>query len=160
MRSRSPFPRTTSPLGMARRQKSRIADPSDASRIFSWLICESYDDKGNVISYQYKSEDSAGIDLTSAHESNRNDVTRSAKRHPKYLLYGNRTPYFPDLTAAAPVALPADWCFELVFDYGEHDLVAPTSDDTGQPWLCRADPFSTYRSPHLKCAPTAYADAL
>ena len=26
---------------------SRIADPGDRSRIFTWLICESYDDKGN-----------------------------------------------------------------------------------------------------------------
>ena len=34
--------------------ESRIADPADPSRVFSWLICESYDDKGNVISYQYK----------------------------------------------------------------------------------------------------------
>jgi hypothetical protein len=29
--------------------ESRIFDPADATRIFSWLICESYDDKGNVI---------------------------------------------------------------------------------------------------------------
>src|SRR6266508_390947 len=28
--------------------ESRIYDPSDESRIFSWLICQSYDDKGNV----------------------------------------------------------------------------------------------------------------
>ena len=36
--------------------KSRIADPSDPNHIFSWLICESYDDKGNAIYYGYKSE--------------------------------------------------------------------------------------------------------
>src|SRR5262245_3206689 len=36
---------------------SRIADPLDASRIFSWLICESRDDKGNGIRYVYRSED-------------------------------------------------------------------------------------------------------
>src|SRR5713101_9434748 len=34
--------------------ESRIADPADPSRIFSWMICESYDDKGNVVSYRYK----------------------------------------------------------------------------------------------------------
>lgn len=33
---------------------SRIFDPADPSRIFSWLICEGYDDKGNVIVYEYK----------------------------------------------------------------------------------------------------------
>jgi len=37
---------------------SRIADPADDTRIFSWLICESYDDKGNVILYGYKHENS------------------------------------------------------------------------------------------------------
>jgi hypothetical protein len=33
--------------------ESRIADPADPSRVFSWLICESYDDKGNAIRYEY-----------------------------------------------------------------------------------------------------------
>lgn len=126
--------------------ESRIADSADPSRIFSWLICESYDDKGNVVVYRYKAEDSAAVDLTQANERNRSDTTRSAQRYIKHIFYGNRTPYFPDLTAAAPVALPTDWCFQLVFDYGEHDLLAPVPQDTGQPWGCRLDPFSTYRS--------------
>jgi Salmonella virulence plasmid 65kDa B protein len=55
---------------------SRIFDPSDPNpehptRIFSWLICESYDDKGNAIRYEYKSEDSDGILVAQAHERNR-----------------------------------------------------------------------------------------
>ena len=123
--------------------ESRIADPADPSRVFSWLICETYDNKGNVISYAYKPEDSAGVDLSQANERNR---TRSAQRYLKHVRYGNRTPYLPDLTAAGPAALPTDWCFDLVFDYGEHDLLAPIPDDTAQPWICRADPFSSYRS--------------
>jgi len=125
--------------------ESRIADPADPSRVFSWMICESYDDKGNVVNYQYKPEDSVGVDLSQANERNRSDATRSAKRYIKYVFYGNRTPYFPDLTAAAPVQLPTDWYFQLVFDYGEHDLLAPVPQDTGQPWICRLDRFSTYR---------------
>lgn len=125
--------------------ESRIADPSDLSRIFSWLICESYDDKGNVVSYQYKQEDSVGVDLAQANERNRSQTTRDVKQYIKYIFYGNRTPYFPDLTGAGPVALPTDWCFQLVFDYGEHDLLAPLPQDTAQPWDCRPDPFSTYR---------------
>src|SRR5215216_1540901 len=36
--------------------ESRIADPSDPGRVFSWLICESYDDKGNAIIYEYEAE--------------------------------------------------------------------------------------------------------
>ncbi len=126
--------------------ESRIADPADPSRVFSWMICESYDDKGNVASYQYKPENFLGVDLSQANERNRSDTTRSAKRYIKYVFYGNRTPYVPDLTAATPVALPTDWCFQLVFDYGEHDLLDPVPQDTGQPWICRRDPFSTYRS--------------
>src|SRR5262249_6804443 len=34
--------------------ESRAFDPANPSRIFSWLACESYDDKGNVIAYKYK----------------------------------------------------------------------------------------------------------
>jgi RHS repeat-associated protein len=126
--------------------ESRIADPADPARIFSWLICDSYDDKGSVVVYEYKPENSDGVDLTQAHERNRTDRTRSAGRYIQHVLYGNRTPYFPDLTATAPVPLPTDWCFELVFDYGEHDLQNPVPSETGQLWDCRLDPFSTYRS--------------
>jgi hypothetical protein len=125
--------------------ESRVFDPVDSTRIFSWLICESYDDKGNVIAYVYKSEDSAGVNVAQANERNRRDTTRSANRYVKHIFYGNRTPYFPDLTAAAPTSLPGDWCFQLVFDYGEHDLAVPVPQDTGQSWNCRSDPFSTYR---------------
>ncbi|HXB69950.1 MAG TPA: SpvB/TcaC N-terminal domain-containing protein [Candidatus Acidoferrales bacterium] len=134
--------------------ESRIADPADPadpahpSRICSWLICESYDDRGNAIVYHYKREDSKKVDLTQVNERNRSDVTRSANQYLKHVFYGNRTPYFPDLKLPAPVPLPIDkdWCFELVFDYGEHDLKNPVPQDTGALWDCRLDPFSTYRS--------------
>ncbi|MQA29548.1 MAG: hypothetical protein GEU82_06880, partial [Luteitalea sp.] len=33
--------------------ESRIADPDDPQRIFTWLICRSYDDRGNAIEYDY-----------------------------------------------------------------------------------------------------------
>jgi RHS repeat-associated protein len=126
--------------------ESRIADPTDPTSVFTWLICESYDDKGNVIIYQYKPENSDGVDLSQAHERNRSDTSRSANRYLKCVFYGNRTTYFPDLAAGAPAPLPDDWCFELVFDYGEHDENAPVPQETSKPWDCRADPFSTYRS--------------
>ena len=35
--------------------------------------------------------------------------------------------------------------FEVVFDYGEHDLAAPKPDDGGA-WTYRIDPFSNYRA--------------
>src|SRR6266403_1261864 len=126
-------------------ENSRICDPADPSRIFSWLICESYDSKGNAISYVYKPEDSVGVDRTQCHERNRSNKTRSANRYLKHIFYGNRSPYFPDLNGETAVSLPTDWMFELVFDYGEHDLLFPIPQDTAGPWTCRVDPFSTFR---------------
>lgn len=121
--------------------ESRIADPADPSRVFSWLICESYDDKGNAILYQYVPEDSEGIDLSRAHERNRTDESRSANRYLKRTKYGNRTPREPN----EDLAQRSDWLFEVVFDYGEHDPDEPTPNDSGK-WLCRHDPFSSYRA--------------
>jgi len=138
---------------------SRIADPADPSRIFSWLICQSHDDKGNVIAYGYKAEDSAkvfedasGKPQTKAHEHNRTDQSRSAQRYLKRIRYGNQAPYSPELKADASWPEPPDasapdgsnaWHFEVVFDYGEHDADAPTSNDAGT-WPARPDPFSSY----------------
>lgn len=78
---------------------ARIADPTHPDRVFSWLICESYDDKGNAIVYEYKQEDSGGVDSMLAHERNRTDITRSANRHLKRIRYGNRVSQLvqPDL---------------------------------------------------------------
>ena len=77
--------------------ESRIADPDDAGRIFSWLICESYDDKGNLIVYEYKAEDASGVSAAHIHERNRSDAQRATNRYLKRILYGNRQPYLPDL---------------------------------------------------------------
>ena len=123
---------------------SRIADPGDPGRVYSWLISHSHDDKGNVIAYGYKAEDSAGVP-ESTHERHRTGAGRAANRYPKRIRYGNRTPYRTDPAVARIPELPTDWCFELVFDYGEHDEAAPLPEDERRPWPCRADPFSTYR---------------
>ena len=130
-------------------KESRITDPLDESRIFSWLMCESYDDKGNVIAYGYKAEDSEGIDKTQAHERNRTADTRKANRYLKHIRYGNHTPYFPKLTDAAPwpTSPPDDkWYFQVVFDYGEHDVSTPLPQEPGKQWPRRNDPFSSYRA--------------
>jgi hypothetical protein len=72
---------------------SRITDPGDPHRVFTWLICESRDDKGNAILYDYKTEDGVGVDLARAHERNRgarDDQRRAANRYLKSVRYGNR----------------------------------------------------------------------
>lgn len=45
-----------------RSPNSKISDPDDNSRVFKWLLEESYDDKGNVIVYEYKQENQDNID--------------------------------------------------------------------------------------------------
>ncbi|MEO0987420.1 MAG: SpvB/TcaC N-terminal domain-containing protein [Cyanobacteria bacterium J06639_14] len=124
-----------------RTAESRIADPDHPAHIFNWLICESYDDKGNAIRYSYKPEDSEGIDTTQAHEHHRTLERRAANRYLKRIQYGNRTPRQPQ----EDLGQRTDWLFQVVFDFGEHDLAAPTPDE-GMSWSVRNDPFSTYRS--------------
>lgn len=55
-----------------RDNNSRIFDPLDPdpahpTRVFSWFICESNDDKGNAIVYEYATENDAAVDRTLAH---------------------------------------------------------------------------------------------
>lgn len=128
--------------------ETRIADPDDPQRVFSWLVSRQYDDKGNVVVYTYKPEDDAGVDGTAAHERNRAVGITGPQRYLKHIYYGNRTPYLPDLARSSPADLPAksDWMFEIVFDYGEHDRDIPTPNELpAMPWTHRADAFSTHR---------------
>jgi RHS repeat-associated protein len=137
-----------------RTMESRIADPDDPLRIFSWLICESYDDKGNAIIYRYKSEDSANVNRSRVHERNRTELSRSADRYLKRIHYGNRTPRLP----GENLHERTDWMFEVVFDYGEgHLQLFEENHDEGRrfvesaieeqlPWPVRQDPLSSYRA--------------
>ncbi len=136
-----------------RTDESRIADPEDPLRIFSWLICESYDDKGNAILYSYKAEDSSNVDLAKAHERNRTAASRSANRYLKRVHYGNRTPR----QSAENLSERTDWMFEVVFDYGEGHLARLETDIEGRQfvesaiegnrlWPVRQDPISSYRA--------------
>ncbi|WP_049785373.1 SpvB/TcaC N-terminal domain-containing protein [Nitrosomonas sp. Is79A3] len=127
--------------------ESRIVDSTDATRIFSWLICESFDDKGNAIRYEYKKENSEGIDRSTAHESNRQDIHRATNSYLKRIKYGNKTPHQSDENLSERT----DWMFEAVFDYGEHYLETNGDvqvDYTGdqREWDLRLDSFSSYRS--------------
>jgi RHS repeat-associated protein len=136
---------------------SRIFAPAEANqpkREFSWLICQSYDDKGNALVYEYAEENDQNVDLTQVNERNR---ARTSNRYLKRIKYGNKVPRLvqPDLSAM-------DWMFEAVFDYedGHYEEVEPNpllsedeqhqfvlaSTSTGAPWAVRPDAFSSYRS--------------
>ncbi len=121
---------------------SRIADPEDDLRVFKWLLEESYDDKGNVILYEYKQENADNIDPSLPQERNRLAGSAGfANRYLKCIKYGNKTPHKPE-----DMEFPADnWLFEVVFDYGGHDRDNPTVEEV-QKWLCRPDPFSSFRA--------------
>ena len=132
---------------------TRIADPSDPSRIFKWLLAETYDDKGNWTVFQYVPEDSGNPDLTQANEANRTVENRNANRYLKNIFYGNRV---SRLVQSDPAQ--AQWMFQVVLDYGEgHYSENPPDADgnvyaqasaavpVGSTWPARPDPFSTFR---------------
>jgi RHS repeat-associated protein len=123
---------------------SRIFDPSDKTHIFSWSICESYDDKGNAIVYEYQREDDRNVVASQANERNR---SRSANHYLKRIFYGNHQPYPPSLGVNTASPSRGNCYFEVVFDYGEHDKDNPNPlDSVSNHWSVRQDPFSNYRA--------------
>ncbi|WP_216912975.1 SpvB/TcaC N-terminal domain-containing protein [Nocardia noduli] len=143
---------------------SRITDPLDDSRVYSWLICESRDDRGNGIRYLYKTEDGdyrlrpgQTDPLGQVHQHNRglaSDSRRTTNRYLQRVLYGNIRPLL-DAQGRRPRNLSdlpdppsdtdTDWLFEVRFDYGELDEANPMGQ-AEKPWLYRTDAFSSYRS--------------
>ncbi|KAH0566014.1 hypothetical protein GP486_000586 [Trichoglossum hirsutum] len=119
---------------------SRIHDPVRPSRVFSWLLSRSYDDKGSLIRYDYKPEDSEGVDLSQPYERLRSPHSRSVARYLKRIRYSNTKPHH---TVEDHNCL--EFLFEAVLDYGEHDLANPTPREC-RPWKTRKDPFSSHRS--------------
>ena len=147
--------------------ESRIFDPLNPHHIFSWLICETRDDKGNGIVYEYVGENSVDVDLSQVSEANRGEVNsplRTANRYIKHIKYGNKTSLL-DNVGKRPLFLTgnaladAGWMFDVVFDYGDEPYIESLPDaekrvfvqstisaSPGQPWPRRRDPFSAYRS--------------
>lgn len=124
----------------------RIADPVDPTKVFSWRISRSWDDKGNIAVYEYAAEDSAGVDAAAAHEVNRTQATRGVQTYLQTLKYGNLEPWFPDWSSSgSDPALPSDFAFVVVFDYGDHTATPPAVAPDAR-WTLRPDPFSSYRS--------------
>jgi RHS repeat-associated protein len=146
-----------------RTAESRIVDPADPTRIFTWLICQSCDDKGNAIVYSYAAENASKIDVSDVNERNRE---RGANRYLKRIRYGNRASLLTDEGLRPPFVTEAaiekaGWLFEVVFDYddGHYEALdlearfvraasAPElpSDAPQRSWTPRPDPFSSYRA--------------
>jgi RHS repeat-associated protein len=122
--------------------ESRIFDKQDPARIFEWLLHYSYDDKGNCVVYEYKTEDGAGIDPLRVHNRNRiNGNAAFTNTLLKRVRAGNITPY----NNGDALPAPNQFVFETVFDYGEHDANNAPFNEV-QPWTYREDAFSDYRA--------------
>ena len=129
---------------------SRVVDPAhpaDLSRVFEWLPSCSIDDKGNLVHYEWRAEDLAGVEPSLADANRRAGVAPFANRHLKRVRYGNRTPAFADPgDPYRPPAITGEFLFEAVLDYGEHGEVNPGPDpEPGRTWPTRPDAFSSYR---------------
>ena len=120
-----------------RSKEARICDPAFESHIFTWLLETSVDPKGNKIVFRYKAEDLANTHRYGVPP----EKDSTAQKYLSAIQYGN---YISSAGAET-------FAFEIVLDYGEHDLTRldqPGADPYAIPnsWACRPDPFSSFRS--------------
>ena len=126
---------------------SRVRDPEDPTRIFSWLVTASHDAFGNAMAYEYTAEDGDGVDAGLPYERGRSRSQRYLTR----IRYGNRDSRLdPDHAGD----WDSSWLFEVLLDYGEGLLTDDPADDghryvrltPGGARPVRPDPFSTCRA--------------
>ena len=118
---------------------SRIANPEDALQIFEWKVAHSYDNLGNLMVYEYETENLVGV-LSTVYEKNRS-LENVTNTYLKRVHYGNKNHYHHGDTL--PDA--SGFLFETVLDYGDHSEsnVSPTPD---LDWLARRDAYSNFRA--------------
>jgi len=119
-------------------ESARISDTTQ-KRIFSWLLEESHDNRGNIIHYEYVAENKQNISVSLPSEALRLETGESfTQKYIKTISYCNQ-----EYNKAG------GWHFQVVFDYGDHDEINPQPEDylnQNYSWDVRQDPFSTYRS--------------
>ncbi|MBK8251145.1 MAG: hypothetical protein IPK82_00555 [Polyangiaceae bacterium] len=119
---------------------SRIQDPQKAHRILSWLLDRVEDLHGNVMEVEYAAENLDSVNprqtpVEAFRFAPHRMIDISGNRYPKRVRYGNTV--MGDISTAQ---------FEIVFDYGDHDLTSPTpAPAPDKKWAVRQDPFSSYR---------------
>ncbi|QHI38698.1 Mono(ADP-ribosyl)transferase SpvB [Kordia antarctica] len=119
--------------------ESRITNPKNPKRIFSWLLCKTFDNKGNITLYEYKQEDNDNVTNTLSEVQRKNNT--QPQKYLKRILYGNKEMYpkiQPDLSKL-------EFLFKVVFDYGEHNWDNPKIAEQNT-WPHRLDAFSKYRA--------------
>ena len=127
---------------------TRICHPSDNSKVFAWLLEETYDAKGNHILYAYAQEDPA-LSGQGVSEENR---SYASQRYLRRVLYGNAPSGMDRTHLVGPERDNRHYLFEVVFDYGDLSGTdyRPTPDSGPEYFpldlLPRPDPFSSYRA--------------
>ena len=130
------------PASIAARAAGRLVDPDDSRRVFRWYLQEERDELGNLIRYEYATEDRAGAPVTVAERLRTYAGNGCTYVYLKRVLYGNVTP--GDATGG--------WLFEVVLDYADHSGDATASPPTAPPqlpdatWSTRSDIQSNFRS--------------
>ena len=134
----------------------RVADPADeTNRVFSWLLREVVDDRGNRIVFEYITDSDGNLAPNAAaiYDQQRagdgaDALSPFTQRYLSKVWYGNATPHAVGDTAN-------DFLFVVAFDYGDladrgDSAANNTAEDVpgltfGTPTL-RPDPFSSYRA--------------
>ena len=109
---------------------ARLTDPDDDSRVYEWLLEETFDARGNHIAYEYVQEDPARP-LPGIAERNRSRTQAYIRR----ILYGNTPEALEASRRAGPARVGADhvdplalrerhYVFEVLFDYPSDGVAA------------------------------------
>lgn len=118
----------------------QIVNPQDETKIFEWLLSKYYDDKGNVIYYEYKAENLDNVDLSLSYETKKTNHLN--QKYLKRILYGNTIPYEDNLSWKSQ----NKWLFEVVFDFGEHATLADEAYSESTVWSARYDTYANYHA--------------
>lgn len=126
--------------------QAKITDPDNAAHIFTWLLEESYNAEGDHQLFFYKQENNDNVPEVD-YEKNR---IITANKYLQFVRYGRDQSVEQSLILTQDPAVndPDQWHFEVVFDYGEYDIV-PTNTNPYNPtktWAPRPDPFSVYQA--------------
>ncbi len=122
---------------------AKIVDPQDPTRIFKWLLEETYDAKGNHCFYTYLREDGKNIPsrLTNSRDT-------CAQSYLSTISYGNKQALRHSILLGGFDPANLGWHFKVVFDYGQYNVASnnPNPYQAAREWSHRRDPFSDYRA--------------
>ncbi|ADD41848.1 SpvB/TcaC N-terminal domain-containing protein [Stackebrandtia nassauensis] len=88
---------TLSIYGLNPDDSTRIFDPEEPGRVFSWLVERQFDTAGNAVFYEYDKEDRSTLDEWDRNEPfERGRGGATAQRYLRNVYYGNSEPLGPD----------------------------------------------------------------